>query len=308
MHGQSAADLLKSAEIALKHAKAEGHGTRSLFRPEMDTELKTRRALEALIRKAVASGSFELHYQPIVNAADRRLAGFEALLRLPDGAGRLVPPATFIPLAESLGLITEIGGWVIRRACMDAADWPSKLVIAVNLSPAQFEAGDLVPTVREALAVSGLPARRLELEITEGFLLSRSESVLAQLAELKALGVQIAMDDFGTGYSSLSYLWKFPFDKLKIDQSFARALGTDEHLPSVLEAIVALGRKLGMRVTAEGVETGPQADFLAGIGCDQLQGYYLSRPLPGARLPALILQDFRAATPKEEAAVARLQA
>ncbi len=298
-HGHDAAGLVKSAEIALFHAKSEGRGMRSLFRAEMDAELKARREVESLVRSAVAEETFELQFQPIRGTDDIRLEGFEALLRLPKAEGGCVSPALFVPVAERLGLIGAIGGWVVRSACATAATWPSKLSVAVNLSPAQFQDGRLTETVRDALNASGLAAERLELEITEGLLLSHTEDVLRQLAELKALGVRIAMDDFGTGYSSLSYLWKFPFDKLKIDQSFVRALGDDgNHPASIIEAIVALARSLGMRINAEGVETKAQAVFLACAGCDELQGFYLGKPMSAESVASEILKDFRAAMPK----------
>ncbi len=300
-HGQDAASLLRNAEVALSHSKGEEPGSRNLFRPEMDAELQARREIEAMLRSAVANEAFELKFQPIVRAADRRLAGFEALLRLPKDGGGHISPAVFVPLAERLGLITAIGDWVIRQACAVAAAWPSQLAIAVNLSPVQFEDGRIAERVREALNASGLAAKRLELEITEGLLLSDTESVMRQLADLKALGVRIAMDDFGTGYSSLSYLWRFPFDKLKIDQSFTHGLGGgDEHLASVIHAIVSLGRSLDMTITAEGVETEVQADFLRRAGCDQLQGFHLGRPMPLERLPREILRDFRSALSKDD--------
>jgi predicted signal transduction protein with EAL and GGDEF domain len=301
-HGQNAAALLKSAEIALAAAKSHGRATRSLFRPEMDADLQARRALEAMIRNAVANKAFRLHFQPIVRASDRRLAGFEALLRLPKTAGGNVSPALFVPVAERLGLIDDIGDWVIRHACATAAAWPNQLSIAVNLSPVQFADGRIADTVRHALNATGLAPRRLELEITEGLLLSHTDSVMRQLADLKALGVRIAMDDFGTGYSSLSYLWKFPFNKLKIDQSFTRAIvDGDEHPASIVEAIVALGRSLNMRINAEGVETAAQAEFLTRVGCDELQGFYFGRPMPLEEIPALILKDFRSAAARQEA-------
>lgn len=304
-HGQDAATLLRNAEIALTHSKSAGPASRSLFRPEMDAELQAQRELETHLRNAVANETFQLVFQPLVRATDGRLAGFEALLRLPKDGGGHISPAVFVPLAERLGLISTIGDWVIRKACSVAAAWPSQLTIAVNLSPVQFEDGEIVERVRDALNASGLAAKRLELEITEGLLLSDSDSVMRQLADLKALGVRIAMDDFGTGYSSLNYLWKFPFDKLKIDQSFVRALGGgDEHLASVIQAIVALGQSLAMTITAEGVETEAQAEFLRQVGCHQLQGFHLGRPMPLDRLPAEILKDFRSAIPKEEAAAA----
>jgi EAL domain-containing protein (putative c-di-GMP-specific phosphodiesterase class I) len=305
MHGASAEELLKSAEIALMHSKIEGRGSRSLFRPEMDAEMQAQRDLEALLRKAVANNGFALHFQPIRRASDRALIGFEALLRLPRTDGGFVSPTIFIPLAERLGLIHEIGDWVIRRSCEIAASWPGSLKVAVNLSAVQFQDGELAFKVKDALVLAGLPEDRLELEITESLLLSDSQSVMRQLTELKKAGIRIAMDDFGTGYSSLNYLWKFPFDKLKIDQSFTRALGNgDAHVPSVIRAIVALGRSLGMTITAEGIESAAQAEFLSEAGCDELQGFHLGRPLPLESLPAEILRDFRlsqmAAQPDEQ--------
>ncbi len=300
VHGTDAAGLVKSAEIALGNAKSKGRGMRSLFRLEMDAELQARRALEGHIRNAVAAESFELKYQPIHDAVTGRLKGFEALLRLPKEGGGNVSPALFVPIAEQLGLIGTIGEWVIRNACATASHWPAKLSVAVNLSPAQFRDGRLTETVRAALETTGLAANRLELEITEGLLLFHTDMVMRQLEELKALGVRIAMDDFGTGYSSLSYLWKFPFDKLKIDQSFVRALGVgDDHPASIIEAIVALGRTLGMRINAEGVESRAQAAFLASAGCDELQGFFLGRPMTVEKVAAAILKDFRSAADPE---------
>jgi diguanylate cyclase (GGDEF)-like protein len=300
-HGHDAASLLKNAEIALSHSKNEGPGARSLFRPEMDAELQARRELEAMLRSAVAREAFELRFQPVRRASDRRLAGFEALLRLPKDGGGHISPAIFIPVAERLGLIGEIGDWVIREACSIAAAWPTQLSIAVNLSPVQFEDGKLAERVHYALEKSGLSSHRLELEITEGLLLSDSESVMHQLSDLRALGVRVAMDDFGTGYSSLSYLWRFPFDKLKIDQSFTHAIGNgDDHLASVIQAIVALCRSLNLTITAEGVETEAQAAFLSQVGCDQLQGFYLGRPMPLEQAAAEILGDFSSVLPKDE--------
>lgn len=299
-HGRDAAGLLRNVEIAVNHSSNEGPGTRSLFRPEMDAELHTRRQLEAMLRDALANDGFELQYQPIARSRDFGLAGFEALLRLPKPDGTYIPPTTFVPLAERLGLISEIGLWVLRTACNVAVEWPRQLTVSVNLSPRQFEDGFLAGHVARALEASGLDPRRLELEITEGLLLSDADSVMQQLRDLKALGVGIAMDDFGTGYSSLNYLWRFPFGKLKIDQSFVRALGGDDpHVSSVVQAIVALGQSLGMTITAEGVETEAQALFLRRAGCDLLQGFYLGRPLPQGRLAGAILKDFRAKVPAE---------
>ena len=293
-HGLDAAALVKSAELALAHAKSEGLGSRALFRPEMDAELQQRRKLETLLRNALSHNGFELHFQPIYRASDRRLSGFEALLRLPRPEGGHVSPTAFVPLAERLGLIVPIGEWVLRHASAVAATWPRELTISVNLSPLQFADGRIAETVKNAFEATGLAAERLELEITEGLLLSHTDAVMQQLAELKALGVRIAMDDFGTGYSSLNYLWRFPFDTLKIDQSFVHAIaGGDDHLASVIQAIVALGRSLGMTITAEGVESEAQATFLSRIGVDLLQGFHLGRPMALESLPATILQDFR---------------
>jgi EAL domain-containing protein (putative c-di-GMP-specific phosphodiesterase class I) len=209
----------------------------------------------------------------------------------------------FVPLAEQLGLILPIGEWVIRHACAEAAAWPRQLTISVNLSPVQFADGRIAETVRQALNLTGLAPERLELEITEGLFMSHSAEIMRQLAELKALGVRIAMDDFGTGYSSLSYLWQFPFDKLKIDQSFVRGLDDgDRHLASVIDAIAALGRSLGMTITAEGVETEEQQAFLAQAGVDLLQGFRTGRPMPLESVPGVILRDFREDLPEKEVA------
>jgi EAL domain-containing protein (putative c-di-GMP-specific phosphodiesterase class I) len=218
--------------------------------------------------------------------------GFEALLRMPAGAQGFVSPALFIPIAEEIGLITPIGDWVVRRACAVARQWPDHLSVAVNLSPAQFKEGGVHRTVREALKETGLDPRRLQLEITEGLLLNDDAEIMQELAELKALGVSIVMDDFGTGYSSLSYLWKFPFDKIKIDRSFMRAFEADDrNVANILQAIMSLSRALKMRVTAEGVETEAQARFLRNLGCDEVQGYYFGRPTPLVDVAALVMRD-----------------
>jgi EAL domain-containing protein (putative c-di-GMP-specific phosphodiesterase class I) len=215
---------------------------------------------------------------------------------MPDGAGGFVSPAIFIPVAEEIGLIIEIGDWVVRRACALAAHWPDHLSIAVNLSPAQFKAGGVYRTVEEALAAAGLPPQRLELEITEGLILNDDAAIMSELTDLKTLGVSIVMDDFGTGYSSLSYLWKFPFDKIKIDRSFMRALGSeDRHVVDILHAIMSLSRSLRMRVTAEGVETAEQAAFLKTLGCDEVQGFHFGRPMPIDQVALAIMRDVQCA-------------
>jgi len=293
-HGSSPERLLKSADLALEKCKADGRNCIRFFQPEMDAALLERLALERTIRKAVAEECFTLHYQPMVQISGRRLVGFEALLRLPAEDGSLIPPLTFIPVAEELRLIDKIGAWVLREACRTAANWPKHLTVAVNLSPAQFAAGGVSAMVAEALASSGLEPSRLELEIVESLLLDNTESVMSELQALKAMGVAIVMDDFGTGYSSLSYLWRFPFDKIKIDRSFMQAFDSARRdAETVVKTIIGLGRELNMRVTVEGVETAKQAVFLERADGDQAQGFYFGRPIPAAEVAARILVDFQ---------------
>jgi diguanylate cyclase (GGDEF)-like protein len=290
--GDNALRLLKSAGLALDRARLRGGSCYVFFERTLETELQRRRELEQQIRDTLAADAFDLHFQPLFNATQDRLTGFEALLRMPDGSGGFVSPAIFIPVAEEIGLIIEIGDWVIRRACALAAHWPDHLTIAVNLSPAQFKAGGVHQTVREALADANLSAKRLELEITEGLILNDDAGIIRELTELKSLGVSIVMDDFGTGYSSLSYLWKFPFDKIKIDRSFMRALGADDRqVVDIIHAIMSLSRSLRMRVTAEGVETKEQAAFLRSIGCDEVQGFYFAKPMPIDQVALAIMRD-----------------
>jgi diguanylate cyclase (GGDEF)-like protein len=296
--GQTPERLLKSADLALYKAKADGRNCIRFFQPEMDAELLARIELERLIRDAVLHDRFELHYQPLFEISNRRLVGFEALIRLPKQDGTLIPPLEFIPVAEDLRLIDKIGAWVLREACRTAATWPEHLTVAVNLSPAQFVAGNISVIVAAALKDAGLPAHRLELEITETLLLGNSEAIMAELSTLKAMGVAIVMDDFGTGYSSLSYLWRFPFDKIKIDRSFMQSFnGSSRDAETVVKTIIALGRELNMRVTVEGVETAKQADFLDKVDGDQAQGFYFGRPMPGSEIAAAILAGFQQQTP-----------
>jgi diguanylate cyclase (GGDEF)-like protein len=292
--GNNPERLLKSADLALYKSKADGRNCIRFFRPEMDAVLLERIALEKTVRHAVLHDRFELHYQPVFQIADRRLIGFEALARLPAEGGTLIPPLVFIPVAEDLLLIDKLGAWVLREACRTAALWPKHLTIAVNLSPAQFAAGSVLHIVAAALKETGLEPHRLELEITETLLLGDSKSVLAELLALKALGLAIVMDDFGTGYSSLSYLWRFPFDKIKIDRSFMQGFdrpGRDA--ATVVKSIIALGRELHMRVTVEGVETARQAAFLEQVNGDQVQGFFFGRPAPAAEIAATILAEFQ---------------
>jgi EAL domain-containing protein (putative c-di-GMP-specific phosphodiesterase class I) len=272
----------------------------------MDAELQGRIALEEIIRDAVLEDRFELHYQPIFHMSDRRLIGFEALIRLPRADGTLIPPLVFIPVAEEMRLIDKIGAWVLQEACRTAAGWPKHLTVAVNLSPAQFLAGSVSEIVAAALKAADLEPHRLELEITETLLLGDSEAVMSELRTLKELGVAIVMDDFGTGYSSLSYLWRFPFDKIKIDRSFMQGFdGTDRDAETVVKTIITLGRELHMHVTIEGVETAKQAAFLDSANGEQAQGFYFGRPVPQSELAASILADFQKALPTSSSATAR---
>jgi diguanylate cyclase (GGDEF)-like protein len=292
--GNNPERLLKSADLALYKSKADGRHCIRFFRPEMDAALLERIELERTIRHAVLHDGFELHYQPVFQVSGRRLIGFEALIRLPAEDGRLIPPLIFIPVAEDLQLIDEIGAWVLREACRTAMLWPKHLTIAVNLSPAQFVAGSVSTIVAAALKEAGLEPHRLELEITETLLLGDNESVMAELRALKATGVAIVMDDFGTGYSSLSYLWRFPFDKIKIDRSFMRGFdGSGRDAATVVKTIIALGRELHMRVTVEGVETAKQAAFLDQVDGDQVQGFFFGRPIPASEISAGILTEFQ---------------
>jgi diguanylate cyclase (GGDEF)-like protein len=292
--------LLKSADLALYKSKAEGRNCTCFFEPKMDAALQARLALEKLLRDAVHNERFILHYQPLFEASGQRLIGFEALIRLPADDGTLIPPMTFIPVAEDMRLIGKIGAWVLREACKTATNWPEPLTVAVNLSPAQFEAGSISTIVASALMETGLAPCRLELEITETLLLGNSDAVMTELQSLKAMGIAIVMDDFGTGYSSLSYLWRFPFDKIKIDRSFMQgfdAKGRDAE--TVVKTIIALGRELNMRVTVEGVETAKQAAFLDGADADQVQGFFFGRPVPASEIGAIILKDFQKSLPTE---------
>ena len=286
--GLTPQDLLRNADTALYSAKANGRGASCFYEAAMNSALQSRRALEVGLRQAIARNELQLHYQPLVNARSRDVSGFEALVRWRHPERGMVQPDEFIPVAEASGLIGAIGRWVLRRACADATSWSNEIKVAVNLSPLQFRDKHLVAAVRAALADSGLPPHRLELEITESVLLHDSKATLAILHELKAMGVQISMDDFGTGYSSLSYLRSFPFDKVKIDRSFVRDLPHDRNSTAIVRAIVGLSATFGLLVTAEGVETEDQAAQLALEGCTQLQGYLFSQPTPAADVPGLI--------------------
>jgi diguanylate cyclase (GGDEF)-like protein len=286
--GREPGTLLRNADLALYKAKADGKGTFRRFDPMLDARVQARRSLEADLRRAITVQEFELHYQPLVDARTGRITAAEALVRWRHPERGLVPPADFIPLAEETGLIGPLGQWVLRTACTQAARWPSHIRVAVNLSPAQFRDLRLAETVKAALTASGLAANRLELEITEGVLLADEERTLATLTRLRAAGVSISMDDFGTGYSSLSYLRRFPFDKIKVDRSFVRQLPGDPESAAIVRAIITMGACLGMTITVEGVETAEQFAFTAASGCDQVQGYHVSRPLPEAEFLSFV--------------------
>ncbi|KJC47912.1 EAL domain-containing protein [Bradyrhizobium sp. LTSP857] len=282
--GTTPEQLLRNADLALYRAKSDGRGTYRLFEPAMDEEVQSRRALELDLRKALAGGEFELHYQPLVKTESGEISGFEALIRWQHPQRGLIAPNDFIPLAEEIGLIVPIGEWVIRQACRTASRWPKHLHVAVNISAAQFRYAGLAEVIVGALASAGLEASRLEIEITESVLLQDKEGTLAILHQLRALGVRIAMDDFGTGYSSLTYLQCFPFDKIKIDRSFVRDIATDAGSLNIVRAIAALANGMGMTATAEGVETREQFERIAAEGCTEMQGYLFSRPLPAAEI------------------------
>ncbi len=295
--GSTAEDLLKNADLSLYRAKASGRGTHRFFEQAMDALMQERRRLELDLRRALVNDEFELFYQPLVNLGSNRVCGFEALLRWRHPVRGMVSPADFIPLAEEIGEIEQIGAWVLRTACREAAGWPDAVKVAVNLSPLQFR-GSLLLNVTAALAASGLEAKRLELEITETVMLQDSDAILATLHQLRALGVRIAMDDFGTGYSSLSYLRRFPFDKIKIDRSFVQDMSDADGSTAIVRAVTDLSHGLGMSTTAEGVETAEQLAFLREQGCVEAQGYLISRPRPAADVPAMLrhgLPDLAAA-------------
>ncbi len=271
-------ELFKNADIALYRAKAAGRNTFSFYEPGVDGAIAERTLLERDLRGAVQEGAFVLHYQPIMDLAAGEPGGFEALMRWRHPTRGMISPADFIPLAEETGLIAPLGSWALREACREASAWPGDLRVAVNVSAVQFQKPGFEADVVRALAASGLPPHRLELEITESLLIADAEAVIACLHRLRGLGVRVAMDDFGTGYSSLSYLRRFPFDKIKIDRSFVRDIG-DPDAAAIVRAIVGIGAQLGATITAEGVETGDQLTRVRQEGCAEVQGYLFSKPL-----------------------------
>jgi diguanylate cyclase (GGDEF)-like protein len=288
----AAESLIKAADMALYGAKAAGRGAVRFFAEDMAHSIRRRRRLGEKLRGAVARGEMSLNYQPIVDVADRSVMAVEALLRWTHPEFGAVAPGEFVPIAEENATIVEIGGFVLRRACRDAMAWPDSVRVAVNLSALQFERGDLGATMRQALAESGLPAQRLELEITESILISNHEAAFATLDKLRALGVHIALDDFGTGYSSLSYLNDFPFDKVKIDKSFVRDINTPKNAKpaSIIRAVNSIGRDLNMCVVVEGVETQDQLAAVRMLGVGAAQGALFSHPVPAEDIAIYLLR------------------
>lgn len=288
----TSAELLRAADIALYNAKNSGKNRFVVFNEKMAHQLNARRELERRLQGAHENREFKLNYQPIMDSKTSKIVGFEALLRLPDGNGGYIPPDEFIPVTESIGLIAPISKWAMHEALTTAKTWPGELFIAINLSPRQFEDGNLVATIKSAIEQTGFPPHRLELEVTESLFLGNTKAVEVQIKELKDLGVSIALDDFGTGYSSIGYLIRYGFNKLKIDRSFLLAHDKDpDRLHGVLETIVSLGHRLGMRVTAEGIETPEQARMLGELKCDQFQGFHFGKPMDREKVAITLLRS-----------------
>nr|WP_321983604.1 EAL domain-containing protein [uncultured Lichenicoccus sp.] len=288
--GADAETLLRHADLALYRAKSDGRGVFRFFKAGMNEAMEARRLLEIDLRRAVALKQFELAYQPQFDLERNLLVGFEALLRWNHPTRGMVPPSEFVPLAEEIGLMAPIGEWAMRAACREAASWPREVSIAVNVSATQFRSDStLLQAVMLVLKATGLRPSRLELEITEGVLLNDTTRVLEILHAIKALGVRISMDDFGTGYSSLSYLRKFPFDKIKIDQSFISGADNDPNANAIVRAVAALGASLGIRTTAEGIETHQQLARMRAEGCSEVQGFLTGRPMTAAAAAEILL-------------------
>jgi diguanylate cyclase (GGDEF)-like protein len=281
--------LLKNADLAMYGAKSDGRRTYRFFEREMDARVRARRTLELDLRQAIVDGEFEIEYQPIVDLRSGAVSGCEALLRWRHPERGMISPAEFIPVAEDIGLISQLGEWVLASACVEAASWPDHIKLAVNVSPVQFRNHTLALHVASALASSGLSANRLELEITEAVLIRDDETALAILHQLRAVGVRIALDDFGTGYSSLSYLQRFPFDKIKIDRCFVNDLAEPDGSSSIVQAVVNIASARNMTTTAEGVETEAQKELLRALGCTEMQGYLFSRARPAAEVRRMLM-------------------
>ncbi len=286
--GHNCAELLRDADLALYHSKTSGRSTFHFFEANMATRAEHRRTSELELRRALALRQLEVHYQPQVGIGTGKLIGFEALVRWRHPERGLIPPDHFLPLAEQIGVIIPLGDWVLRTACREALNWDESITIAVNASPLQFDSGRFAESVASALESTGLPGKRLEIEITEGIMLKSEEKVLDTLAKLRAMEVRIAMDDFGTGYASLSQLARFPFDKIKIDRSLAGNGGDHPKNRAIVRAIASLGVSLGVPTMAEGVESDEQWDRLRTDGCSSVQGYLFSKPIPAHEIEALM--------------------
>ncbi|MDY8107645.1 EAL domain-containing protein [Fulvimarina sp. 2208YS6-2-32] len=300
-NGRSHTELVKHAELAHFRHKSSKQDDLVFFEAWMDEDSHRRRNVEAQVRHAIENDGFELYYQPLVDGSTHHVVGFEALVRLRDNENNLISPTEFIPVAEARGYIKRLGTWVIQEATSQAAAWPEDIFVSVNLSTVQFADGDLVGIVTKALERAGISGRRLELEVVESLVLDQSEAVLDQLRSLRELGITVSMDDFGTGYSSLSYLWRFPFDKLKIDQSFMFAMANGEKkVEQLVRTIVSMGHSMGMKVVTEGVETEDQVRMLRECGCDLIQGYFFGRPAPANEIAMETLTRFRAHTARAD--------
>jgi diguanylate cyclase (GGDEF)-like protein len=288
-HGVDLDQILKNADLAMYAAKAAGRRTYRFFEPAMDAQIRARRRLELDLRQAIADEALEVYYQPCVNLSDNTVTGCEALVRWRHPERGMISPAEFIPIAEDTGLINQLGEWVLTTACAEAVKWPDNISVAVNVSPVQFRSGTLALKIVAALAATGLPADRLELEITEAVLIRDDEAALAILHQLRGVGVRIALDDFGTGYSSLSYLQRFPFDKIKIDRCFVNDIAEPGGSSGIVRAVVSIAAERHMTTTAEGVETQQQLELLRALGCSEMQGYLFSPPKPAADVRQLLL-------------------
>jgi len=288
--GGTAEDLLKAADLALYAAKTNGRGNATFYEPSFADGANSRYELQTDLKGAVDQNQLELFYQPLVDTTSKDVVAFEALLRWHHPTRGLISPVDFIPIAEETGLIVEIGEWALLRACEEATRWPSSVRVSVNLSPIQFERGNIYQAVSTALARSGLEPQRLELEITEGVLLRDEVNTRAILHSLRALGTRISLDDFGTAYASLSYLRSFPFDKIKIDRSFVRDLdiGKRNDCAAIIQAVAGLGRQMQISTVAEGIETLDQAETVVAAGCNELQGFYFSQPVPASEVDAVL--------------------
>jgi diguanylate cyclase (GGDEF)-like protein len=287
-HGVDLDQILKNADLAMYAAKSAGRRTYRFFEPDMDAQIKARRKLEVELRQAITDEALEVYYQPCVSLSDDSITGCEALVRWRHFERGMISPAEFIPIAEETGLINQLGEWVLATACAEAATWPGDIRLAVNVSPVQFKSGTLALKIVAALAASGLPASRLELEITEAVLIRDDEAALAILHQLRKIGVRIALDDFGTGYSSLSYLQRFPFDKIKIDRCFVNDITEPGGSSGIVQAVVNIAAERHMTTTAEGVETQQQMELLRALGCGEMQGYLFSPAKPAADIRQLL--------------------